>query len=74
MGAVTDEALRLAHEIVTRESMCDPQMTEYMAAWWRGKIEGLRHLALAMDFDAAWDALPQFDALSAQMKFREVSP
>lgn len=70
MGAVTDAALNLARAIAANESEND----EHMAAWWRGQIAGIRYLALALDFDAAWDARTQFDSLIDQLKAREAAP
>ena len=70
MGAVTDEALRLAREIASNELEHD----EHMATWRRGQIAGILYLALAMDFDAAWDVRTQFDSLIDQLKTREAAP
>ena len=71
MGAVTDMALSLARGVAA--DGCD-ELDIKMQAWRRGQIAGIHRLALELDFYAAWEALPQFDALTDQLKYRKVAP
>lgn len=63
MGTATDEALKLAREIVAKEWPTDGPFSDDIRRWLRGQIFGVWRLAMRLDPAAADPAYAQFDDL-----------